>query len=186
MNKLFEVSVIIPVYNAEKYIIRAVNSALDQPEVREVILVDDGFPDGAYDLCLQITKKDSRVKLLTHHNNVNLGASVSRNLGMLNASSNYISFLDADDFFLQNRFKFTKEVFESDPLVMGVYEPVGTEFSSNDAKKLFCEMMQINAKQADGYVTYPKNAFVGKEFFEAILMNTELQPLTSGISINSC
>lgn len=183
MSQLFQVSVIIPVYNAEKYIQRSITSALAQAEVKEVIVVDDGYPDAAYSICQQLAEIEPRIKLLTHSNHENLGAAVSRNLGMLNATCSYISFLDADDFFLPNRFKFTKEVFADNPIVQGVYEPVGTEFSSIEAKDLFCKMMRIKVEQADGYLTYPKKALEGKDFFESILMNTELPPVTDGITI---
>lgn len=184
MGNNFEVSVIIPVYNAEKYVVRAINSALAQAEVKEVIVVDDGYADDAYALCQQIATKEPRVKLFTHPNHENLGAAVSRNLGMLNASSDYIAFLDADDYYLPNRFRFTKETFESNPKIEGVYEPVGTEFSSKEAQQKFAEMMRLSFDKAEGFITYPKKALQGHEFFESLIyLNNGLPPQTDGITI---
>lgn len=184
MSDKFSVSVIIPVYNAEKYVVRAINSALAQSEVKEVIVVDDGYADNAYVLCQQIAQKEARIKLLTHPNHQNLGAAVSRNFGMLNASCDYIAFLDADDYFLPNRFRFTKETFASNPKIQGVYEPVGTEFSSAEAKQNFSEMMRLSFDKAEGFVTYPDKALQGHEFFESLIyLNNGLPPQTNGITI---
>ena len=55
------VSVIIPVYNAEKYVTQAVESALSQPETAEVILIEDASPDKALQICQELAKKHSKV-----------------------------------------------------------------------------------------------------------------------------
>src|SRR5690554_3354498 len=105
------ISVIIPVYNAELFLRKAVESALQFKEVKEVLLIEDGSPDNALSICKELTIEDNRVKLLQHPNNENRGAGASRNLGLKNASQDYIAFLDADDFFLPNRFEKDKEIF---------------------------------------------------------------------------
>ena len=95
-----EISVIIPVYNAAAYVRQAVESALAQPEVREVLLVEDGSPDNALEVCQQLAAEHQRVILLHHPNGENRGAGASRNLGMRNAHFPIIAFLDADDYYL--------------------------------------------------------------------------------------
>ena len=61
---MFEVSVVIPVYNASKYVERAVDSALIQPEVKEVLLIEDNSPDDSYHLCIELQKKfQNKVKV---------------------------------------------------------------------------------------------------------------------------
>lgn len=120
-NNDFKVSVIIPVYNAEKYLVQALNSAIDLEEVGEIILVEDRSPDNALHICKRLAETHDKVKLFTHLNNENRGASASRNLGINEAAFSYISFLDADDIYLPNRFKKDKIVFESQNNVDAVY-----------------------------------------------------------------
>ena len=86
-------SVVIPLYNKAPYILRAVNSVLDQTYQHfEIIVVDDGSTDGGGDLINEI--QDPRIKLIHQENS---GASTARNHGVLEAKTDYIAFLDADD-----------------------------------------------------------------------------------------
>jgi glycosyltransferase involved in cell wall biosynthesis len=121
---MFKVSVIIPVYNAEKFLAKAIDSALIQPETDEVILVEDASPDQCLKICEEYVKKDKRVKLYQHPNKANKGAAESRNLGVLKAKHNYVAFLDADDYYLPERFKKDKELFINDNSIDGVYSAV--------------------------------------------------------------
>lgn len=123
-----QVSVIVPVYNAQQFVEQAVSSALAQPETAEVVLVEDGSTDGSLRICQTLVAKDSRVKLLRHPRGRNRGAGASRNLGILNATCEYIAFLDADDFFLPGRFDTAKRVLAADPSLDGVYEAMGMHF----------------------------------------------------------
>ena len=129
MNE-FKVSVIIPVYNAAGFVTQAVESALEQPETAEVLLVEDGSPDNALEICQVISEKYAKVRLLRHPNGENRGAGASRNLGMVNAQNEYIAFLDADDYYLPNRFNQPAEIFANDPTCDGVYEAVGMQVES--------------------------------------------------------
>ncbi|MDD2522759.1 MAG: glycosyltransferase family 2 protein [Anaerolineaceae bacterium] len=119
------VSVVIPVYNAAVYVSQAVESALAQPETAEVLLVEDGSPDNALEVCEDLANKHDKVKLLRHPNGENRGAGASRNLGMRAAKKEYIAFLDADDYFLPGRFRQALELFNANPDCEGVYEAVG-------------------------------------------------------------
>ena len=125
MRDEFQVSVVIPVYNAAGYVTQAVESALAQPEVAEVLLIEDGSPDNALVVCQGLAEKYDKVRLLRHPNGENRGAGASRNLGMRVSVSDFIGFLDADDFYLPGRFVVTKAVFESNPACDGVYEAIG-------------------------------------------------------------
>ncbi len=96
-NGLFTVSVIIPVYNAEKYLKECVDSVLGQTyEKLEIIFVDDGSTDSSTDLIEDYRKKDSRIKLLRQEHQF---AGVARNRGISEAKGDYLIFLDADDRF---------------------------------------------------------------------------------------
>ncbi|MCX2745196.1 glycosyltransferase family 2 protein [Mangrovivirga sp. M17] len=116
----FKVSVIIPVYNAEKYLEHAVKSAINQKEVGEILLIEDRSPDNALELCKSLADKYDKVKLFTHPNRENKGAGPSRNLGIEYANCEYISFLDADDWYLPGRFSNEAELFNNSN-VYGVY-----------------------------------------------------------------
>ena len=84
------VSIIIPVYNAEKYLDRCLQSAVNQAGVREVIAVDDGSTDNSVEIIEKYT-----VKLIKQKN---AGSASARNAGLSSASSDYIMFLDSDDY----------------------------------------------------------------------------------------
>jgi len=114
------ISVIIPVYNAEKFIQRAIKSA-QLYEVGEIIVVDDKFPDNAIQIVKKIQQNDSRVSIIEHPDGNNHGASASRNLGIKTATCKYIAFLDADDYYLSNRFQKQLEFLEANPKYDGCY-----------------------------------------------------------------
>ena len=129
MNE-FKVTVIIPVYNAAGFVTQAVESALEQPETAEVLLVEDGSPDNALEICQVLSEKYTKVRLLRHPNGENRGAGASRNLGMVNAQNEYIAFLDADDYYLPNRFNQPEALFTNGPTCDGVYEAVRMQVES--------------------------------------------------------
>jgi glycosyltransferase involved in cell wall biosynthesis len=120
-----KVSVITPVYNAAEFITRSVESALAQPETAEVLLIEDGSPDESLSVCQELANNYGDVILLRHPNGENRGPGASRNLGMRHASCEYIAFVDADNFYLPNRFAITKEIFRENPDCDGVYETIG-------------------------------------------------------------
>ena len=94
------VSVIIPVYNVEKFIDKCVQSVIDQTMTDiEVILVDDGSTDNSLEKCRAWEKKDSRVKAFHQENQ---GVSVARNLGIEKSTGEYIAFIDSDDWIESN------------------------------------------------------------------------------------
>lgn len=89
------VSIIIPIYNVEKYISKTVDSVLNQTYRNiEIILVDDGSPDNCPHLIDSMSKEDSRIKVVHKPNG---GVSSARNAGIDKAQGKYISFVDGDD-----------------------------------------------------------------------------------------
>ena len=91
-----DLSVIIPVYNAERYIVDCVSSILNTGiESMEVILVDDGSMDHSYEKCTMLAQGDTRVLLFSK---ANRGSSSARNYGLERAKGKYISFIDSDDY----------------------------------------------------------------------------------------
>jgi glycosyltransferase involved in cell wall biosynthesis len=122
-----KVSVIIPVLNLEKFIGRAIASVLIQDEVVECLVIDDGSTDRTREICDDYAAQDHRVKVLSHAWGANLGVSASRNLGLKKAGGDYISFLDGDDYYLENRFEKAKAAFQINPMIDGVYEAMISE-----------------------------------------------------------
>lgn len=132
-----DVSVIIPLYNAEKYIAKALDSCIDIPVIKEIIVIDDGHPDKGSEIVQKYSAKYSYIKLLQHPGNINKGAGASRNLGIKNAKSEYIAFLDADDFYLPNRFTSDVQIFSKHTDAEGCYNALGIHFYSKKAKTIF-------------------------------------------------
>jgi len=154
-----KISVIIPVYNAEKYVTNAVESALQFDEVFEVILVEDESPDNALEVCKTLAEKHEKVKLFQHPYKGNHGAGASRNVGMRNATGDFIAFLDADDFFLPNRFDAERKLFKN-PEVDGVYGAIGVHYWSEKAKEQYFNIYQD--KLTTVYKNHPaKDVFPG-------------------------
>lgn len=118
------VSVIIPVYQAKKFIEEAVNSCLSFDEVGEVLLIDDGSTDGSLIECQRIAQNTQKVKIFYHEDNQNKGPSATRNLGIKKAKFPFIAFLDADDYFLPNRFESFKLLLNKTLDFDGIYQPV--------------------------------------------------------------
>ena len=92
---MIKVSIVIPVYNVEKYLERCLFSIVNQTYKEiEIILVNDGSKDNSGAICDQFVKKDSRAKVLHQENR---GLSEARNTGLRNVTGDYVMFLDSDD-----------------------------------------------------------------------------------------
>jgi len=129
------VSVVIPVFNAGGFLERAVGSVLAQEEVREVLLVEDGSTDDSLVACERLDAANpGRVRLLRHEDGANRGAGASRNLGVRESSSEFVAFLDADDWMLPGRFSTSLAILEGDAEVDGVYEATEMHFADADAE----------------------------------------------------
>ena len=103
--KNYDISVIIPLYNCEKYINKAIKSLLNQTyDFRkiEVLLINDGSSDTSLEIAKNYAKKYSNIKVFSHENK---GVSYTRNVGLKNALGAYITFLDADDYISNNTIK---------------------------------------------------------------------------------
>lgn len=91
-----KISIIVPIYNVEKYLDRCLNSILNQSfKDIEIILVDDGSPDKSPEICNTYAEKDNRIKVI-HKKNEGLG--FARNSGIEIAKGEYIAFIDSDDY----------------------------------------------------------------------------------------
>ena len=106
------ISVIIPVYNVEKYLERCLNSALNQTYKNlEIILIDDGSTDASGKLCDEYAKKDKRVKVIHKENG---GQSSARNVGLDIAKGKYIGFLDSDDWITSDMYEYLYQLMKKE------------------------------------------------------------------------
>lgn len=159
---MLKISVIIPVYNAEAFLTKAVESALQFEEVKEILLIEDQSTDNSLEICKNLVFKHSRIHLFQHPDKGNHGAGASRNLGLEKASQEFVAFLDADDYYLPNRFEMEKKIFKNDKME-GVFGAIGTEFLTEKGKKEFQEKFKNTELTT---VNYPAE---GEEVFKGLL-----------------
>lgn len=95
-----KISIIVPVYNAELYVERCLESICNQTYKNiEILVIDDGSTDNSFKICKEFEKKDARVKLIHKDNE---GVSRTRNVALEQASGSYIMFVDSDDWIKEN------------------------------------------------------------------------------------
>lgn len=98
---MIKVSIIVPVYNCEKYLEQCIKSVLDQSlKEIEIICVDDGSTDHSVQIIEKFQLQDTRIKLFQQENQ---GAGIARNHGIHKAQGKYITFLDADDYYIDEK-----------------------------------------------------------------------------------
>ena len=127
-----KVSIIIPVYNVEKYLERCINSLRNQTlEDIEIILVDDSSTDSSLALCNKFAEEDSRIKVIHKENE---GAGMARNVALKVATGEYYGFVDSDDYVEPEMFEtlYSKAVkYNSDLVMSGVLFVDGNMFSES-------------------------------------------------------
>ncbi len=98
-----KISVIVPVYNVEKYLPACLDSLVEQTyQNLEIILVDDGSTDSSGRICDEYAGKDSRIQVI---HKKNAGVAMARNSGIICATGEYISFVDSDDWLAKNAYR---------------------------------------------------------------------------------
>lgn len=157
-----KISVIIPVYNAAAFLKKAVESALQFEEVVEVVLAEDASTDASLVLCKQLAQEDERVILCQHQDKGNHGAAETRNLGIKKSTSDFIAFLDADDYYLPNRFDAEKTLFNNEK-IEGIFGALQTEFITEKGKAEFQEKFKNNE------LTTVQYQAEGNDIFEGLL-----------------
>ena len=148
-----ELSIIIPVYNTEKYVERCLQSILKSDEAGiEIIVVDDGSTDASLEICQKIAVEDSRLQVYSKKNG---GVSSARNLGLDKAKGRYVTFCDADDYYEDGavpRLVTELKSSDNDLLFFPFYlEPM------NSSKKVFCVSEFTETRQVS--LTYLKDNF---------------------------
>lgn len=145
MKKL---SIIIPVYNVEKYLRECVDSVLSQTYKNiEVILVDDGSPDGCPAICDEYAVRDDRVRVIHQENR---GLSAARNAGLSCASGEYVAFVDSDD--------------ACSPVM---YEQLVAAIEAKDADLVVCEYAR-DASKLDTSAEFPESYHCFESYDECL------------------
>ena len=150
-------SIIVPVYNVEKYLKTCINSLLEQKlDAYEIILVDDGSTDSSGGICDEYAKKHEKIQVIHKKNG---GLSSARNTGIENAVGKYIGFVDSDDYIMPEMYKNLIEVAEkcNAQMVMSRY------FCFENQSDL--EKISINLKEVKNKARVYNTEDVLKEFF---------------------
>ena len=106
------ISIVIPVYNVERYIERCVDSVLCQTYKNIELLINDGSTDNSGFLCEKLANKDSRIKVF---HKINEGLSATRNFGVEQSNGQFVGFVDSDDYIEEDTISgIVKEQFEND------------------------------------------------------------------------
>ena len=122
-----DISIIVPVYNVEKYLEKCLESLVNQTLKNiEIILVNDGSTDSSKNICERYVEKDKRVILV---NQVNKGQSAARNKGIEIARGNYIGFVDSDDY-----------------IELDMYEILYEKLIQEDADITICQVNMVNSE----------------------------------------
>ena len=162
-------SVILPVYNVERYLEQCVDSILAQTfSDYELILVDDGSTDGSPQLCDELAERNSRIRVIHKPNG---GLSDARNAGTAEAKGEYIIYIDSDDFVLADDFlqKVADKAAESPDLIFYKY----AKYFDADGKLDSCRFSYKTAEQAEIYAEQIRalveaDAFYGMAWIKAI------------------
>lgn len=126
------ISVIIPVYNTEKYISRCLDSIISQTySYLDIILIDDGSSDNSYFICKMYAQRDPRIRLIHKKNS---GVSATRNIGLDISKGDYIIFVDSDDFIgpehISSLYNSLKE--HNADICIGNFQKISQSYSSVD------------------------------------------------------
>ena len=172
-----KVSIIVPVFNSEKFLRACINSILNQTlKEIEVILVNDGSTDSSLKICQEFKKRDSRVKII---NQRNMGVGAARNAGLKMAQGKYIGFVDSDDYIEPNMYQelylaithykvdiaICKRVITDSKREYGHDYPIRTVFSMEDNK---------NAWKSKYYQGDIETFVTNKLFNKSILMENDI------------
>lgn len=169
------ISVIIPIYNQERYLSATLESVMHQTyQNLEIILIDDGSTDGTTLICRKYADQDARIRVITQSNK---GPAAARNQGILAAKGEWICLLDADDIMDRERIVKQYAVFKADPTIDVVYTalklidqeglPIG-EMHSQDypAENFLAEMLFRNRIPTSSLIMAKRECFADLHYNE--------------------
>lgn len=181
-----KVSIIIPIYNTQKYMNKTIDSVMNQTvKDIEIILVDDGSTDNSGKICDEYALKDNRIKVIHKQNG---GLSSARNAGTVASSGEYILFLDGDDYlrcdavevcldamqkypcdFVQ--FRYQEIAFDKEPTIT---EPNEKIYQAHTKRELFENLYKLGGVAASGATKFMRRSLAISIPFENILHEDEM------------
>lgn len=194
------ISVIVPVYNVEKYLNRCIDSIINQTYTDlEIILVDDGSTDSSGSICDEYAQKDERIKVIHKENG---GLSDARNTGVAAATGDYVSFIDSDDYIEPDMMELLiTTIGDCDMSMCGMYHeyPNHVESHYNSETMSFktdgisAFALILEGRILSGYMCnrlikseiVKKLRFPKGKIFEDMYYNNELMPLIKDVYINT-
>ena len=173
------ISVIVPIYNTEKYLNECIDSIINQTYTNlELILVDDGSNDNSGQICDEYSKNNDFIKVIHQQN---MGISAARNKGLENATGDWIAFVDADDWLDNNYFQvLIDETLDGTQVVCSGYKRVcGTQVESinSDGKSFYFDGVSFTEKLLNvqnGY-GFAHTKLYSKDAIKDILFNTNVK-----------
>ena len=140
-----KISVIVPVYKAEKYIVECINSILSQTYTDfELILIDDGSPDLSGKICDEYASNDERI-IVVHKSNG--GVSSARNVGISRATGEWITFVDADDMLFNTCLEVCiNKIIKDDLDMLQFFHTSSKVYTENEYGKVFSSTSFLNLK----------------------------------------
>ena len=162
-----DISVIIPVFNAEKYLVQCLDSIINQSfKNLEIICINDGSTDKSLNILEEYSKKDKRIKIINISNH---GQGYARNIGIKKANGRYISFVDADDFLDLNSYEILHEFIINNKLDALFFQLINYIDTSGN----FIETDLYN------HVCFKKNNLIfSPEEYEKVLFNIPVCPVS--------
>ena len=162
-----KISVIVPIYNTEKFLRKCIESIVNQTlQEIEIILINDGSTDNSHNICLEYAEKDpEKIKYI---NNKNIGCSATRNLGIKLAQGEYITFVDSDDYIEKEMYEemYRKALKEKSDIVM-----CGFKYIFSDKKNLFILQNKYEYLDIRNKPSYVWN----KLFKKSLLKNNQIE-----------
>lgn len=163
-----ELSVIIPVYNVEKYLRECLDSVVNQTfKDIEIILIDDGSTDKSLDICKEYAQKDNRIKIIRQENK---GLSAARNTGLNAANGEYIAFVDSDDYIDTTAYEIAlAHINEADIVFFGI-ENFGEKLS-DPAQEDYCKLKYEGKVLPDNEIRRSSNCFAWNKIFKKSIID---------------
>ena len=184
----YDFSIIIPVYNSEKYLEKCLQSILNQGDFNyEVLLINDGSTDGSLNICNRFAEKCGRIKVFTQENS---GLCAARNKGIDNAEGRYFLFIDNDDEIAENTLSVLNECIQANDYDVIRFNrkrvqifPDGKQKTDVYGTRGICENGRISITKEDFFKNYRKykksgcfsgiwNALFSRKMFDSIRFDT--------------
>jgi len=172
-----KISVVVPIYNAEKYIEKCIESIINQTYKKiEILLINDGSTDNSKSICEMYAKKDNRIKILNQKNG---GVSKARKNGIKHSNGQYITFVDADDYIDKEMYEIMIKKIESEKCDIVECGYIFVDVNSNiiNEKKPKFELLHGNEACLNAYLkannceTFLWNKIYKKSLFDNLILD---------------